>query len=363
VSLICLALTPGAAFAQLAIRHDAVGCVVAERFPSFEARFEPVERLGRARLHFRPEASRYWYSVAMTREGELFRAVMPKPRRSLKSFSYYIEATDVDFAASRTQEYAPRVVGGPAECQQTLVAAVASTASVVVEAPAGAPAIPVGFAATGVTATVAAAAGTVVGAAAGTPTGAAAGTAAGATASGGGVSLGLVAGVVGGAAVVAGVAVAAGGESGSKSTGQGGVSTPPSGGTGGGTTTPPATPDLTGRWVGTAPDGATDTSGNCAGQQEDTLVVLTQTASNLAGTFDATVRVAGPAGCAPPGTRETGTLAGTAGAGTLSFTLTITEPPGIRPVAATGTFTANRMSGTFQNIGGSGAGIWSTNRQ
>jgi hypothetical protein len=343
-----LALSPAAAVGEgISIQHDAVGCVVAERFPELDARLEPVERLGRARLHFRPEGSRYWYSVAMTREGEIFRAVMPKPRRSLKSFSYYIEATDVDFTAARTQEYAPRVVGAPAECQQTLLAAAASSASVIVEAPVGAPPIPVGFAAAGVTTTVAAAAGT-----------------AGATASGGGVSLGLVAGVVGGAAVVAGVAVAAGGGSDSTSTSDGGSSTPPpSGGTGGGATPPPATPDLTGRWVGTAPDGATDTSGNCAGQQLDTLVVLTQTGSNLAGTFDGTVRVAGPAGCPPPGTSETGTLAGTAGAGTLSFTVTITQPPGFKPAAVTGTFTANRMSGSFQNIGGNGAGTWSANRQ
>jgi hypothetical protein len=93
------------------------------------------------------------------------------------------------------------------------------------------------------------------------------------------------------------------------------------------------------------------------------LFVLTQTGSNLAGTYDGTVRVAGPPGCPPPGTPETGTLAGTVGAGTLSFTVTITQPPGIKPAAGTGTFTANRMSGTFQNVGGNGAGTWSANRQ
>ena len=343
-----LVLAPTRALAEgIAIQHSAVGCVVAERFPRFEARFDPPERLSRARVHFRPEGGRHWYSVAMAREGDVFRAVMPKPKRSLKAFSYYIEATDADFTESRTQDYAPRVVGDPAECQEALMAVGASTASVVVEASAGAPPIPPGFAATGVTTTVGAAAGTVTAAAGG----------------GGGVSLGLVAGVAGGAAVATGVVVAAGHGGNNSSTGQGASSTTP-GGTGGGTgtTPPPATIDLTGRWLGIAPDGAEDTAGGCSGQQQDTLIVVAQTGANLSGTYQGTVRVSAP-GCAPVGTLILGTLSGTAGSGTLSFNVTFTAPPGLRPTLATGTFTANRMGGTFQNVGGNGGGNWSSNRQ
>jgi hypothetical protein len=343
VVLILSLLTPSAAFAQgIAIRHDAVGCVVAEQFPQFEARFEPVDRLGRARLHFRPEGGRYWYSVAMAPEGDRFRAVMPKPRSSLKGFSYYIEATAVDFVASRTEEYAPRVVAGPGECGPTLLAAAVPSATVVVEAPAGAPAVPAGFAASGVT--------TVGGA----------GAAAGATGAGTGVSTGLVLGIAGGAVAAAGVAVAVGKGGGTTSTTQG--SSPPGPSTSPTPAPTPAPTDLTGRWLGTSPDGTLQTAGGCAGEQQDMLLVLTQTGANLTGTYDGTIRVAA-AGCLPLGAHEIGTLAGTVGAGTVSFTVTITQPPGARVAAATGTFTANRMSGTFQNVGGNGTGTWSVNRQ
>jgi hypothetical protein len=342
---ILLSLTPAAAFPEgIVIRHDAVGCVVAEKFPQFEARFEPVERLGRARLHFRPEGSPYWYSVAMTREGDGFRGVMPKPRKSLKSFSYYIEATDVDFTTSRTEEYSPRVVARPAECGQTLLAAALPAASVVVEAPAGAPALPAGFATSGVT--TAGAAGAVTASAAGS----------------GGVSMGLVAGVVGGAAAVAGVAVAVGKGGGSSTPTASGTS-PPATSPAPGPSPTPAPIDLTGRWVGTAPDGAISTSGSCAGEQQDMVMVLTQAGSDLSGSYDGTIRVAGPPGCVTVGSHELGTVAGTVGAGTLSVTVTITQPAGIKPTTVTGTFTASRMSGTFQTIGGNGAGTWSANRQ
>jgi hypothetical protein len=340
--LLLLTATP-AVTQGIAIQHDPVGCVVAERFPQLEARLAPVDRVGRARLYFRPERSPYWYSVAMKREGDVFRAVMPKPRRGLEGFSYYIEATDVDFNASRTQEYAPGVEASPAGCEQKLLAAAVSTASVVVEAPAGAPAVPVGFSASGVVTA---------------GTAATAATAAGAAGSGTGVSVGLVAGVVGGAAAVA---VAVGKRGGSTSSPP--PSSPPGPSTG---PTPSPTPqptDLTGRWVGTFPDGAVSTAGSCAGEQQDQLVVVTQSGSSLTGTYDGTIRVAGPPGCVPVGTHEIGTLAGTVGAGTVSFTVTITQPPGIKPAAVTGTFTANRMSGTFETIGGNGAGTWSVNRQ
>ncbi len=345
--LLCLvaAATPGAG---ISIRHDAVGCVVAERFPELEAQFEPAERLARARLHFRPEGGRYWYSVAMTREGDRFRAVMPKPRRSLKGFSYYIEATDLEFAASRTREYAPRVVAVPAECEPMLLAAAASAASVLVEAPAGAPAVPAGFAASGVTTVSATAA------------------AVGAVAGGTGTSLGLVVGVVGGAAAVAGVAVAAGGGGGTTSS----TSTTPS--PPAVTPTPAPTPlppplDLTGQWVGTSPDGFRHTAGRCAGEEDDiSSLTLTQSGSNVAGTFQGQVRLAASdVTCPPVGLRSSGTLTGSISSGTISATVAYTEPPASTPKSITSTtVTSTRMTGTWMTLGGGqGAGTWSANRQ
>src|SRR5262245_36723510 len=76
------------------ITHDAVGCVVAEEFPRFTARVSPPEAVGRARVLFQAEGDRHWYAVAMSREGEAFTAVLPKPKATLARFRYYIEVAD-----------------------------------------------------------------------------------------------------------------------------------------------------------------------------------------------------------------------------------------------------------------------------
>jgi hypothetical protein len=131
--------------AAVAIEHAAVGCIVAERFPRIEARFDPAAEVSRARLHFRPAGGPHWYSVPMKAEGGVFAGVLPKPKRSLQKLDYYIEATDTSFGSARTAEYAPEVASGPAACQDKAVAGALSSASVLIEGPAGAPLVPVGF--------------------------------------------------------------------------------------------------------------------------------------------------------------------------------------------------------------------------
>src|SRR5688500_19711299 len=100
---------PGAA--EIAIDHAGVQCVVADRFPRFEAQVPAGIDVGRARVHFRPESSKVWYSVDMTRRGQALAGTLPKPKKSLPSVRYYIEVTDLRFASSRTAEYAPVVAG------------------------------------------------------------------------------------------------------------------------------------------------------------------------------------------------------------------------------------------------------------
>src|SRR5262245_40504016 len=83
------------AFAAAAtITHDAVGCVVVEEFPRLVARVSPMESVGRARVVFRAEGSPHWYAVAMSREGDVYAAALPKPKASLHRFQYYIEVAD-----------------------------------------------------------------------------------------------------------------------------------------------------------------------------------------------------------------------------------------------------------------------------
>src|SRR6266511_4326852 len=82
------------------IDHAPVACVVAEQFPRMGARIAPPASVARATLHFRSAAGGAWYLVAMKAQGETFEGVLPKPRKSLKTFAYYIEAADTGFATS-----------------------------------------------------------------------------------------------------------------------------------------------------------------------------------------------------------------------------------------------------------------------
>ena len=185
--------SPSMGKAEIPIAHTGVQCVVAERFPRLEAQVPVGVDVGRARVHFRPESSKVWYSVDMTRRGHALAGTLPKPKKSLPGFRYYIEVTDVAFASSRTAEYAPVVAGNAAGCAQKVQAVTETTAVVVLVPAPGAPPLPAGFASSGVTT-------------------ASVGSAAGATAGAGG-GIGATTAIVGGVvvAVGAGLAVVGGG--------------------------------------------------------------------------------------------------------------------------------------------------------
>jgi hypothetical protein len=294
-----------------AIEHAAVSCVVAEKHPRMTARIEPLSRVARASLHFRSGAGGGWYVVAMKAKEGAFEGVLPQPKKSLKAFAYYIEAADTAFATSRTPEYAAQVVDGPAACEGKMMAGALGSASVVLEAPPGAPALPVGFAPTGVAATSAGGA-----------------VAAGTAAAGGGGATTLL--LVGGGVAAAGAAVAVaashggGGDSGSGTSG--------SGSSGGGT-------------GGSAPGGGTRTSFDvaflpsppgidvspCAGRMVTWCCQVLD--ADASGNFDFTW-----APSEPNTLRVTGRVTDTAVTATLSCT----------NGAASGSLTATGSGGTYQ---------------
>jgi hypothetical protein len=214
-AILSLCLTGAAPVLAAEIDHQAVDCVVAGTFPRLEARFTPSDAIGRARVFFRPATASAWYSVTMQPESAGFVGVLPKPLPSLKKFIYYIEVTDSALAMSRTAEFTPAVVSGAGACKDKVVAGALSSATVALEAPVGAPALPAGFAPSGVASAASAA-----------PVGSAA--------SGAGMSTGLKAALIvgAGAAAAAGVAVAAGGGDGGSENGESAGSG--SGGGGGG---------------------------------------------------------------------------------------------------------------------------------
>lgn len=214
VAALFLTLSPAPEVeAAVDIGHDAVGCVVAGKYPRFEAQLTPASDVGRARLHFRPENGRHWYSVPLAPEGGGHVAVLPRPRKQLDALRYYIEVADRELVVVRTQEFVADVVSGPGACQDKKIAVSLASAAVSLQAPAGAPAIPVGFSGSGVTAA-----------------------GAGAAAAAGG-SKGLLIGAGVAAVVGGGVAVAAGGGGGDD--GGDPVATSPT--TTPGTTSPPGT--------------------------------------------------------------------------------------------------------------------------
>ena len=161
---IALLVAPSPMAAQTpSIEHSAVACVVAEKFPRMEARFTPAESVAVARIVFQGENIKEWYSVAMKPEGLAFFGVLPTPKKSLKSFRYYIEVTDKTMGSSRTSENVTSVVDSAGACKGRLLAASLASASVLIQGPAGALALPAGFASAGVVAGAAAGSGSAVG--------------------------------------------------------------------------------------------------------------------------------------------------------------------------------------------------------
>ena len=226
--------------------HKDVGCVVAGEFPKLEACFTPAESVGKAQVQFRADEKGPWYYVNMKEEGGCRSALLPKPKKDIATFHYFIEVVDRSFAAVQqpasapSESYAPRVVANRRDCGQGMMMATSTpTGSVVmgvardaggrvlqaaVANSAEATASISGFSADGVSM-----------ASTGAAPGGSAGSGSSSTAQSGGLgtkTLVIAGGVVGAGALVA-VAAGGGGESGSSgSSGSGG------GGGGGGTTTP-----------------------------------------------------------------------------------------------------------------------------
>jgi hypothetical protein len=367
---LCLLLAPALALGQgVSIDHTGVGCVIAGRYPRFDARLDPAGSVARARLHFRPEGGPHWYFVDMKSEAGLFRGILPKPQKSLHRFSYYIDVTDKGFNASRTAEFALDVASGPAACgKQKVLAGSLAKAKVLIHAPegvTGAPALPAGFASEGVVTVTSAGVET-------------------AATSGAGGGLGSTALIVGGLAAAGGAAAVI-----ATSKGEGGSSTP-----GPPVTTPPGPPpttlpaptpppatDLSGTWIGNRPgDGMVLTWSFCSdlcpntpiSSGVDMLLTLSQSGINLSGNLLLTTREAQPAGCAaaPNCTKGgigevtpfsvTGTVSGT------SVTMQLTDGGPGSPAIMSGTATGNRMTGSLTGTANNGAsitGTWSVNLQ
>jgi hypothetical protein len=207
-------MAPVAMGQGLVIEHKELSCVVADKFPRLTACIAPRSRVAQARVYFRAESTLNWYYIQLTSDTPCHRGVLPKPKKTLHQFSYYIAVTDTVFNDTRTLEYTAEVAPDEASCRKGPAAPFLSSASVAVSSAGGATVIPEGFLASGL--------------------------------AGAGLSSGLLLGVVGGGAAVAGgiAAIGGGGTRSGQSPGPGpsAVGALPPTPT---TTTPPGTPPTT----------------------------------------------------------------------------------------------------------------------
>jgi len=336
--------TCGWASAQtVAIDHDAVACIVSDRFPVIEAGLEPAEAVGRARVLFRAGGTTDWYFVEMRLDqGCLFQAVLPKPLATTKQVEYYVEVHDRSLASGRTASYAPVVVAAGGCAPGALGATALSSAKVVAGALApSAPALPPGFSSAGVTAIAGASSGAVAGAAAGATGAAGAAAAGGAAAAAGGLSTAAVVGIVGGAVAAGGAAVAA--SSGDDSPDSPSPSTP-------------AGPNVTGRWVGRLRADP----GVCTIDADLTLD-LVQSGSTVSATATARELTHMDRADCNEQAGQTQVVQGTGALAGSTLTLTSAGPHG--PVSWTGTLSGNTLAGTYSGTARDGSGTWSVARQ
>jgi hypothetical protein len=184
--------------AGLVVDHAGVECIVVDQFPMFNAVIIPIDEVQSARVYFRAAQHPDYYYIVMQQEGNYFVGILPKPGPDTQQVIYYIEAVDLEFNMSQSQEHAPNVTTEDACKRRDPGAAyfVGDDPGIIVGATvAGVAAVPAGFQAAGIAGFISAA-GAVSTAAA-----------VGAAAAAGGAGLGTVGTVI----VVAGSAAAAGG--------------------------------------------------------------------------------------------------------------------------------------------------------
>jgi hypothetical protein len=147
-------LCPRAPGAQPAIQHDEVGCLPRGEFTELLAKVQPASSIRAVKMYFRSSLYPEFYFVAMSpNDSGAFAAVMPMPTDETTRVVYYFEAVDLAFQTARSVE-TEALVSGESGCRRGPGAAAFSGGMPEIllgPAQAGAPAIPAGFQAAGIT--------------------------------------------------------------------------------------------------------------------------------------------------------------------------------------------------------------------
>jgi hypothetical protein len=133
----------------LAVTHDAVACMIAERHPVIEANLAPMPSVRVARVFFHSSLSDAYYYVEMESVGERFVGTLPRPRAGAGPVTYYVEGLAREEAPALTPEVRALVVEAESECNGRLAAQLPGTSPVRVFSLDGSTALPPGFAGVG----------------------------------------------------------------------------------------------------------------------------------------------------------------------------------------------------------------------
>ncbi|HLE69791.1 MAG TPA: PKD domain-containing protein, partial [Vicinamibacteria bacterium] len=116
--LSCVLARPATAQIAPRILHDGLGCIVAGQHAVIEALVEPTDDLITVKVYFRAEIYPAFFYVEAAPSGGSYQAVLPRPTRDVSAVVYYLEAVDRAFNSFRTEEFRPRVVRDPADCDE-----------------------------------------------------------------------------------------------------------------------------------------------------------------------------------------------------------------------------------------------------
>ncbi len=99
------------------IEHQALRCMLKERFPLVAAAVRPASLVARARVYFTSSAGDEYYSVDLRPVNEQrFEARLPKPRAKAGPVLYFIEVVSSGGVLQRTPEVKVDVIKGGATC-------------------------------------------------------------------------------------------------------------------------------------------------------------------------------------------------------------------------------------------------------
>lgn len=98
----------------IAIAHDPLRCVNTDYAPKVDAAVAPSQIYEKGYVYFKAAGTEDYYYTPMAGTPESLAGVLPRPLPETRAVDYFVQATDVQDLAKKTDEYVPPVVPGNA---------------------------------------------------------------------------------------------------------------------------------------------------------------------------------------------------------------------------------------------------------